>query len=225
MKLLAFDTSSRYLSLAVSSEGKVLRTRNVILKNKLSDGITQEIEKILKSAQLTLDSIDGFVVGLGPGGFTSLRVGISTLKALAMTQQKPVVGVCSLDAVAFGIKEKYKYLCVLNDARRGLVYSRQYYNINGAFVGQEVCVLKSAQDVLKSLPKETYIVSDAIEIFQEDIAQFTTKKNFRILNKNTYPQARNLISLSKERFLNKKYDDPALITPLYLYTDDCQVRK
>ena len=86
MLILSIDTSTKHFSLAVSENGTVLGSKSLKSKKVLSSTIIPAIEKVLKKAGVTLDKIDGFAVGLGPGSFTSLRVGVATVKGLANEQ-------------------------------------------------------------------------------------------------------------------------------------------
>src|SRR3989338_3422719 len=125
MNILAFDTSSKHFSLAVAKDGKTLHSRSIFLKKVLSGSIMPAILGILKKAGLTLAKLDGFAVGLGPGSFTSLRVGLSTVKGLAYALKKPVVGIPSLDVLALNVKEDGQ-ICVVCDAKRNMVYACLY---------------------------------------------------------------------------------------------------
>jgi len=83
MNLLAIDTSTKNLSLAVSKNETVLKYRNGKLQRPLSSSIMPSIQRILAESQTILKELSGFVVGLGPGSFTGLRVGLSTIKGLS----------------------------------------------------------------------------------------------------------------------------------------------
>jgi len=129
MNILAIDTSTKNFSLAIAKDGKVVRYRNIFLDKVLESSMIPAIEKILKDSKLKFKDLDGYAVGLGPGSFTSLRVGLSTIKAFALTTGKPVVGISSLDVIAMGVlDEKADQICTIMDARRkqiyGCIYSR-----------------------------------------------------------------------------------------------------
>src|SRR3989338_9976041 len=106
MNILALDTSTKQFSLAVSVKGKIVAQRNIVLKKVLSSSIIPTIDQMLKRLKMTFKDIDGFVVALGPGSFTSLRVGLSTVKAFALATAKPVLGIPSLDALAQGVQSQ-----------------------------------------------------------------------------------------------------------------------
>ena len=152
MNILALDTSSKHFSLAVAKDGKTLCYRSILLKKVLSDSIMPAIQGILKKSGLTLAKLDGFAVGLGPGSFTSLRVGLSTVKGLAFALKKPVVGVPSLDVLALNVKEDGQ-VCVVCDAKRNMAYACLYQKKGGALKRKSKYLLTDIQNVLKQVMK------------------------------------------------------------------------
>src|SRR3989339_493000 len=127
MKILAVETSTKHLSIAVAEDDKILVSRNVPPKKDLSLSITFDIERVLQKAGVFLHDIDAYVVGLGPGSFTSLRVGLSMLKAFIMVNDRLVVGIPSLDVIAMNVRSPEPVqVCVISDARRNLLYSCLY---------------------------------------------------------------------------------------------------
>ena len=127
MHFLSIETSTKNCALAVSKDAKVLCARNFPSEKLLEDSIIPAIDKVLKLAKLSFAKVDAFAVGLGPGSFTSLRVGLSTVKAFCLATGKPVVGICSLDVIAEGVAAlPCDEICVIVDARRGMLYSGLY---------------------------------------------------------------------------------------------------
>lgn len=224
MNILALDTSSRHFSLAVAKNGKVLRSRNIVLKKVLSDSIMPAIGGILKKAGLTIDELDGFAVGLGPGSFTSLRVGLSTVKGLAFATGKPVVGVSSLDILALNGTGDGQ-VCVVCDAKRNLVYACLYEKKGTALKKKSKYLLTDIGNVLKQVKDDVTFVGDGIPLFRAVIEKAAGIKPQFAGEKQMYPQARHLAALALERFKAKKYDDAETLVPLYLYPEDCQIQK
>src|SRR5580692_11240364 len=103
MYFLSFETSTKIFSLALSQDAKVLRYKNIKSALILEDSILPAVDKMLDSAGVKFSQMDGFAIALGPGSFTSLRVGLSTIKAFAMSTGKPVVGIPSMDIIAHGV--------------------------------------------------------------------------------------------------------------------------
>ncbi|MEI6437962.1 MAG: tRNA (adenosine(37)-N6)-threonylcarbamoyltransferase complex dimerization subunit type 1 TsaB [Candidatus Omnitrophota bacterium] len=229
MKILAVDTSTRHLSIAITDGDHLVAARNVPPKRDLSLSISFDIERALKKAGLVLHDIDGFVIGLGPGSFTGLRVGLSMMKAFIMVTEKPLVGVSSLDAIALNVHaDKTVNVCVINDARRGLLYSCVYAKHGHELVRQCDYMLQPVDQVLKQVKGETFFIGDGITHARDRImdaaklpgagftAHFETDKHW-------LPKAKELARLGFHRLLNGERDNIVTLAPLYLYPEDCQV--
>jgi tRNA threonylcarbamoyl adenosine modification protein YeaZ len=120
-KVLAIDTSTSRTSVAIIEDAKVLYSG-------FRDGATAHGPSLpaLVQEALAVSDVDEVVVGMGPGPFTGLRVGIAFAQSFALARQIPVRGVCSLDAIAAQIKENDFIITV--DARRKEVYWARYTN-------------------------------------------------------------------------------------------------
>ncbi len=227
MKLLAIETSTKRFSLTVSNGAKILKSRSLVLNKVLSSSIIPAIEKILKEAKMKLKDIDGFVVGLGPGSFTSLRVGLATIKGLAFATEKPIIGIPSLDAISAGFLKQTKdndQICVLLDARRNLVYACLYENAAGTLKRKSEYLLTSLADLLGRIEKDTIFVGDGITLYQDEIKKFGHKVKFTFAPaKYWHPEAKQLVVLAQERCQKQKFDNLDKLVPLYLYPEDCQV--
>ncbi len=225
MNLLSIDTSTKRLSLAVSKEEKILKYRNVTLNRRLSSSIMPSIQEILDKSKMPLARLDGFAVGLGPGSFTSLRVGLSTIKGLAFAVHKPVVGVPSLDVLAMNVPEENARICTLCDAKRDLVYACLYDKKGMNLKRNSEYLLTDIQDVLRRIKGDVTFIGDGLALYKRDIdkAKGITPK---FLDKgNIFPQARSLAYLAWQRFMKKKFDNIDQLVPLYLYPDHCQIKK
>ena len=100
MKVLAFDTSSKYLSVAVADDDKVLSSFHKDMGLNHCSLLIPTIDKILNKCKIELKEIDLIALSIGPGSFTGLRIGVSTAKALSLATKIPVVGVPTLDVIA-----------------------------------------------------------------------------------------------------------------------------
>lgn len=128
MKLLAFDTSTEYLSLAVQNGGEVF-TFDTLAGQSHSQIILPQIQALLEKAGLQLQDLQGIAFGAGPGSFTGVRIAAGVAQGLGFGQNIPVVGVCTLMALA-ETSGKDKVIACL-DARMGEVYHAAYQKING----------------------------------------------------------------------------------------------
>ena len=126
MIILAIDTSTRFLSVAVADGDRALSSYHREAHMRHSSRLIPTIEACLKRARLKLKDVDGFAVSIGPGSFTGLRIGVTTVKALAFSLKRPVAAVPTLDAIAEGAKRFKGVISPVIDAKKRKVYSCFY---------------------------------------------------------------------------------------------------
>ncbi|MCX7175143.1 MAG: tRNA (adenosine(37)-N6)-threonylcarbamoyltransferase complex dimerization subunit type 1 TsaB [Proteobacteria bacterium] len=128
MNLIALETSTRHLSVALWMDGKLIE-RNEDILNAGSERLLPWVNEILAEAGLVFKDIDGIAFGAGPGGFTGLRLACGVAQGLAFGLDVPVLGVSTLEALAmtaysgFNATERI-FACL--DARMGEVYAAAY---------------------------------------------------------------------------------------------------
>lgn len=125
MLLLAFDTSSPAITVALHNGDRLLAEHTVIDARRHGELLAPGIAHVLENAGKAASDLTDIAVGVGPGPFTGLRVGLMTARALADALPVRLHGVCSLDVVAAAIVSSEPYL-VASDARRREVYWATY---------------------------------------------------------------------------------------------------
>jgi tRNA threonylcarbamoyladenosine biosynthesis protein TsaB len=126
MKLLAVDTASQSCGVALMEKDRLLAEMLLVSRETHSVHLMGMIREVSTRSKVPLASVDGFAVSLGPGSFTGLRIGISTLKGLAAALEKPLVGVSTLEALAWQHPLSGSPVVVLMDARRKEVYAARF---------------------------------------------------------------------------------------------------
>lgn len=121
--LLTLDTSTPAGSVALSRGETLLAEIFLNLRSTHTDRLLLTVRQLLADTGCALEELDGFGVVLGPGSFTGLRVGVATVKGLALAMAKPVFGVSSLAALAVQVPCAHLPLCALLDARKKEVYA------------------------------------------------------------------------------------------------------
>lgn len=131
MKILAIDTSSKVASAAVLDGEKLVCEFSLNHKKTHSQKLMPIIEEVLKSAEISLSDVDYIATTTGPGSFTGIRIGVATAKGLAHAAGKPLIGVSTLEALAYNIAGWDSLICPVMDARRSQVYTAVYSMKNG----------------------------------------------------------------------------------------------
>jgi tRNA threonylcarbamoyl adenosine modification protein YeaZ len=127
--LLAFDTATPYVTVALHDGESVVAEARSEVRMKHGEHLAPLIETVLRDAGVVRQDLTALAVGSGPGPFTGLRVGLVTARTLAMVLEVPAYGVCSLDAVALEAAEGLRFttdFVVATDARRKEVYLAAY---------------------------------------------------------------------------------------------------
>ena len=123
MKILAFESSAVSASVALTEDDKLIAQSFQNCGLTHSRTLLPMAEALLQNCGITLDEIDAFAVAHGPGSFTGVRIGVATVKGLALGTDKPCIGVSTLDAMAHGARALGNRLCCVMDARAGQVYN------------------------------------------------------------------------------------------------------
>ena len=122
MKILGIDTSTPIGSVALIDGDNLAAEHTLNIVQAHSSRLMPAIDTVLKWSDITAEDLDGCAVGIGPGSFTGIRIGVATIKSLCYALNKPIVGVSTLEAVAYNLRWTNGIICPLLDARRSEVY-------------------------------------------------------------------------------------------------------
>ncbi len=228
MNLLAIETSSPVLSVAIKRSGAKLRHATVQGYMKHAENLLPVIDRLLKKEKLKIGDIDAFLISRGPGSFTGLRIGFATLKGFLATRPKPCYGAFSLDVIAAGMNplaypantgclqganltlKSYKNLAVCLDARRGKLYTRAYCYDGEKWRPSGPSRVVPIGELNSELPEGTWIAGDGIKKLDA--------RNFSVApEKSWIPRAATLITLFETQDpLLKKLSRPKDLLPVYL---------
>ncbi|MBR5309605.1 MAG: tRNA (adenosine(37)-N6)-threonylcarbamoyltransferase complex dimerization subunit type 1 TsaB [Oscillospiraceae bacterium] len=121
--MLAFDTSAKAASVALSQDGKLISEFYLDSGFTHSETVLPMAKAVLDAARITPSDVDLFAVNCGPGSFTGLRIGIAAVKALGMSLDKPCAAVSTLEALAYNMQSSKGIICAAMDARCNQVYT------------------------------------------------------------------------------------------------------
>ncbi|SES86477.1 tRNA threonylcarbamoyladenosine biosynthesis protein TsaB [Natronincola peptidivorans] len=219
MKLLALDTSSIVATAAVLNGEKLMGEYILNHKKTHSQKLMPMLEEILKSCELSPKDIDVFGVAVGPGSFTGLRIGLATIKAMAQALDKPMVGISTLEGLAFNLIYCEKPICPIIDAQRDLVYTGLYQWQNQQLtriMAEEVIDIHQLMAVFKEKQEKIVFVGDALEKFQGLIQE--EMKDLAVFPPAivTMPRASSIGELARRKAEKAEVSKPAEILPIYM---------
>lgn len=181
MKILALDTSGMNCSACIINEEKVIADFNVNTGTTHSQTLMPMIDSMLKYSDVSLDDIDVFACSIGPGSFTGLRIGIATIKAFALANNKAVVGVPSLVGLAYNISNFDGIICSILDAKNDNVYAALFKYENDKPVMIENYITDTIDDLienLKSKNEKVMFVGDGSVSFREKLIESLNEKAY-----------------------------------------------
>ncbi|OGX26886.1 MAG: tRNA (adenosine(37)-N6)-threonylcarbamoyltransferase complex dimerization subunit type 1 TsaB [Omnitrophica WOR_2 bacterium RIFCSPHIGHO2_02_FULL_45_21] len=227
MNILAIDTSSKYLCLSIAKDDKIVAGIRRSFAGEMSEKIIPSIDSALRQSKLSLKAIDYFGIGLGPGSFTGLRIGLAAIKGLAFPFNKPIVGVGSLDLLASAVTNHSALICPILDARRSLLYAAIYQGKNAILIRKTSYLLVSIEELLERLkPKDKVIfLGDGLKLYSGVIKNKLFSLAVFADENLWYPKPEVLLSCVKERIVNRQFLNLHKLVPIYLYPKECQIIK
>jgi tRNA threonylcarbamoyladenosine biosynthesis protein TsaB len=164
--LLTIDTATRAGSVAVSRGETVLGEILLNAGSNHTDRLLLSLQQLLGDLQLTPEQFDAFAVVRGPGSFTGLRVGVATVKGLALATGKPVIALSSLELLAMQAPLARYPVCALLDARKQEVYSCLYHWEGGRPQPLGPELVQPPERLLHSLQEEVLFVGDGCQTYR-----------------------------------------------------------
>jgi len=233
MKLLAIDTSSDFLSVALLRDGRTLREFHRLSRMNHSRFLIPVMDALLKKAKIFLGDIDGFAVSIGPGSFTGLRIGLTTVKTLAFCMNKPVVAVPTLDVIAeqakvfvwAGSKENKNHpalLCPILDAKKKKVYACIYAWEDVGLRRITEYMLLSLDDLLNSVEGDILFLGSGVDVYKDDIGKRNPYARC-YCGDRWYPRASIVGKIGCKKMDGKTCERLSDLAPLYLYSKECDV--
>jgi tRNA threonylcarbamoyladenosine biosynthesis protein TsaB len=224
MIVLGIETSTPQSSVTLGSE------RGILAGASLSGRTHQEtvlpaLESLLRWSGLDLARVSGVAVGVGPGLFTGLRVGVQTAKTLAQVLNAPIVGLNSLDVLAYGVRHTDKLIAAVIDARRGEVFFALYRAVPGGIVlASDYRVAPPGHLIaeLEALGEDVLVVGDGAILYRKEIEELGGKVELASPMR-AHPEASALVELSVPRFVREEKDKLSEVVPFYLRKSDAEI--
>ena len=217
MNILGIETSTRAAGVAVVSDGKILAEVIQESKSPHSETLHVQMEEVLKNSGVA-EKIDAVAVSIGPGSFTGLRIGLAAAKVLAYAWQIKIIGVPTLQAMAFNFPTDFVTVLPLIDAQKNRAYVQQFRN----FLPQTEIEVLPIDEVVTSAGKidgEVFLCGDVLHKIKAELPA-----NVKIAPANLkMPRAANVALCGKFLLDAGQVDNLMNLEPLYVRRSEAEV--
>jgi len=217
--LLAVDTSTKKVGLAVYDGAQVLGELLWQSQHHHTVELAPAVFRLLHSSGLKMDDIKAIGIALGPGSFTSLRVGLSFVKGLALARHMPVLGIPTLDAQAASVESGEYPLVAVLQAGRGRMAVGWYKASEKGWQPEGQAMVVTANELAKKIRKPTIVCGE----LNADERRRLARKRVNVLLLSPAQSVRRpgiLAELAWERWQAGEGDDVASLAPIYLHAGD-----
>jgi tRNA threonylcarbamoyladenosine biosynthesis protein TsaB len=181
------------------------------------------VDRVLADTGMTISQLDGFAVAIGPGSFTGLRIGLSTVKGLALAVNRPVAAVPTLLALAWNIPYPAYPVCPMLDARKNEVYTALYV-FNGFALRQTMPAAVIPLSQLGSqIVGKTIFTGEAAYIHRAEIEMLFMDRTLIAPRSVALPSAATVAEIGLEMINSGAYSDPDSLAPLYIRRPEAEV--
>jgi tRNA threonylcarbamoyladenosine biosynthesis protein TsaB len=224
MLILGISTSTSQVGCAIGGHEGILAAVYSTRGRRHAETLIPAVEFLCQQARVELSDIGAVAVDLGPGMFTGLRVGVASAKALSHARRLPMIGVASLDLLAFPLRHSNRRIVRAIDAGRGEIFHASYRQSPGGvqrLTAPEVATPADLASDLLATNEELLLVGDGAIRYKDDL-QVVTRIELADPGM-AYPQAASLVQLAHARALREDFVTPAELTPLYLRKPDAEI--
>lgn len=215
MRVLGLDTSAYANAIGILEDGRILADFTFEARTDTLEKIVTHIDTALKGAGLKLEDIDGFGVGLGPGSWTGIRVGVTVGKTLAFSTGKPVCGISTLEVLAFQAKKSSRLICpIISTGAKDTVYAGFYRRQDGALAREGEYYVGDLSGLAKMISEPVVLIGTGIDSHLRTIKQASARIDIEAIE--DAPRGASVALLVLARFQRGESDDVLSLAPLYL---------
>ena len=215
-RILCVDTSSFICSVSVFENLSLISSNSTEVEKSHSKLLIQLIDQSLKDAKIKINEVDAFAVSMGPGSYTGLRIGVSTIKGLCYSLEKPLISINTLEILsksALNHINNYNdfFICPMIDARRMEVFTKMLDNDFNEVEKDKALILddKSFNDIGGG--KSIYFFGDGSNKFQK----ITNNKNFHFID-NIISSSKHMGELANIKYENNQFENLTTFEPFYI---------
>jgi len=217
MIVLGIDTSGYANAVGVADGDQILADSVFLARTDSLEKIISNIDSVLKEVNLCLKDVQGFGVGLGPGSWTGIKVGVTVAKILAYSTGKPVCGVPTLEVLAYGVRSKPGQICsIIYAGTKDTVYAAFYRSQNSAVSRVGDYYVGDLPGLSKMVKESTVLVASEAKSYRQLISQSIGSADIDIKAVEGVPRGAAVALLAAARLSRGDSDNALSLEPLYL---------
>jgi len=215
--ILAIDTSTQWMGIALLDDDQIIYEKTWKTNRRHTVELSPAIQAALRDTGTEVNRVDAVAVAIGPGSFTSLRIGLAAAKGFALALRIPIIGVPSLDVTAAGVPASENDLICLLRAGRGRYAAMRYQNVEGRWKKDGDYYLATAEEIEGQITSRT-IVCGEMTPEEKQVLSRRWRNTILVDPPTNLRRPAILASIGSTRYENKDFDDSATIAPIYLRT-------
>lgn len=213
--LLAVDTSTQWVGLALYDGNAVVAEHTWLSQGRQTVELAPAIEWMLARTQVSIKQIQALGVALGPGSFTGLRIGLAVVKGIALAEKLPVIGVPTLDVLAYGLPPDERPLIAVLQAGRGRLAVENYRFTAGSWQAENRLRVVTLRVLVESLQEPVVICG---ELSAQERQQLARQHHITLVSPaHSLRHPAFLAELAWKRWKAGVLDDVNSLAPLYLH--------
>jgi tRNA threonylcarbamoyladenosine biosynthesis protein TsaB len=219
--VLGIETATPQVGCALGGHEGVLASFHSARGRHHAETLTPAIAFICEQAGIDLKEVGAVAVDVGPGLFTGLRVGVATAKALAQALRVPMIGLSSLDLLAYPQRGTRRLIAPIIDARRSEVFAAFYRKVPGGVQRVSEPMVAKPEEIaadLEARGEDCLLVGDGAVRYAAMFSELSRAEAASV--GNAYPSAAALVELAQPRALREEFVQPWEVQPLYLRPAD-----
>jgi tRNA threonylcarbamoyladenosine biosynthesis protein TsaB len=222
--ILGIESATEQVGCAVGGHEGVLALFESSRGRRHAETLAPAVEFVCRQARVELAELGVIAVDIGPGLFTGMRVGLASAKAMAQALRIPMIGIASLDLLAFPVRFTSRLIVAVIDARRGEVFSAFYRHVPGGVQRVSDYQVGRPEDLVNELQarkQECLLVGDGALRYQQLFAEV---RGVELAEQSlAHPSAGPLVLLAHARALREDWVNPWELEPLYLRKPDAEI--
>lgn len=223
MIVLGIETATMQVGCALGGVEGVLASFSAAHGRRHAETLAPAIQFLCEQSGIAIDEVGVVAVDTGPGLFTGLRVGVATAKGVAQALRVPMIGLSSLDLLAFPLRHSPRLIVAAIDARRGEVYTAWYRHVPGGVQRVRDPQLMTPRDLasdLVALGEDVLLVGDGTIRYEAELRE-VGGENAGLGHR--YPTASALVELAQPKALREEFVQPRELEVMYLRQSDAEI--